>query len=77
MPSLVVHIRNSSRTPIFVPALEIGTRLFVYLLRLDTSGRARHRIRQYNALCHPNSSSETLRLMETDPANGTRFVQHT
>ncbi|KAJ7343168.1 hypothetical protein DFH08DRAFT_702834, partial [Mycena albidolilacea] len=75
-PGLLPYLNTGRKVVVFVPALEIGTRLFIYLLRLDTSGRAGHRIRQYNALCHPNFNSETLRLMETDPGNGTRFVQH-
>ncbi|KAF8146061.1 P-loop containing nucleoside triphosphate hydrolase protein, partial [Mycena galopus ATCC 62051] len=65
-PQLLPYLNTGRKAVIYVPSLEISTRVYIYLLRLDGSGLAGRRMRQYNALCHPDFNSETLRLMETD-----------
>jgi superfamily II DNA helicase RecQ len=65
-PQLLPYLNTGRKVVIYVPSLEISTRVYIYLIRLDGSGLAGRRVRQYNALCHPDFNSETLRLMETD-----------
>ncbi|KAF8202010.1 P-loop containing nucleoside triphosphate hydrolase protein [Mycena galopus ATCC 62051] len=65
-PQILPYLNTGRKVVVYVPSLEISTRLYIYLLRLDGSGRAGRRVRQYNALCHPDFNSETLRLMETN-----------
>ncbi|KAJ7207764.1 hypothetical protein B0H12DRAFT_1243083 [Mycena haematopus] len=65
-PQLLPYLNTGRKVVVYVPSLEISTRIYIYLLRLDGSARVGRRVRQYNALCHPDFNSETLRLMETD-----------
>ncbi|KAF8192288.1 P-loop containing nucleoside triphosphate hydrolase protein [Mycena galopus ATCC 62051] len=65
-PQILPYLNTGRKVVVYVPSLEISTRIYIYLLRLDGSGRTGRRVRQYNALCHPDFNSETLRLMETD-----------
>jgi superfamily II DNA helicase RecQ len=65
-PQLLPYLNTGRKVVIYVPSLEISTRVYIYLIRLDGSGLAGRQVRQYNALCHPDFNSETLRLMETD-----------
>ncbi|KAJ7270715.1 P-loop containing nucleoside triphosphate hydrolase protein [Mycena haematopus] len=66
-PQLLPYLNAGRNVVIYVQSLEISTRLYLYLLRMDPSGQTGRRIRQYNSLCHPEFNSETLQLMETDP----------
>jgi superfamily II DNA helicase RecQ len=66
-PQLLPYLNARRKVVIYVPSMEISTRLYIYLIRLDTTGRPGRRFRQYNVLCDPDFNSETLSLMESDP----------
>lgn len=66
-PQLLPYLDSRRKVVIYVPSMEVSTRLYIYLIRLDTTGYPGRRFRQYNALCDADFNSETLRLMETDP----------
>ncbi|KAF7345886.1 P-loop containing nucleoside triphosphate hydrolase protein [Mycena venus] len=65
-PQLLPYLNARRKVIVYVPSMEISTRLYIYLIGLDTSGYPGRRFRQYDALCDPEFNSETLRLMETD-----------
>ncbi|KAF7334889.1 P-loop containing nucleoside triphosphate hydrolase protein [Mycena sanguinolenta] len=63
---LLPYLNAGRNVVVYVNSMEISNQLYLYLVKMDPSGRSGQRIRQYNALLHPDFNSQTLRLLESD-----------
>ncbi|KAF9021242.1 hypothetical protein BDZ89DRAFT_957637 [Hymenopellis radicata] len=67
-PQLLPYLNTGRKVIIYAPSLEIVTRIYLYLFRLEPPGVDHgKRVRQYSALCEADFNKETLSLAETDP----------
>ncbi|KAJ6505273.1 P-loop containing nucleoside triphosphate hydrolase protein [Mycena sanguinolenta] len=62
---LLPYLNAGRNVVVYVNSMEISNQLYLYLVKIDSSGRSGERIRQYNALLDPDFNSETLRLLES------------
>ncbi|KAF9022261.1 hypothetical protein BDZ89DRAFT_929110, partial [Hymenopellis radicata] len=67
-PQLLPYLNTGRKVVIYAPSLEIVTRIYLYLFRMEPPGVDHgRRVRQYTALCEAEFNRETLTLAETDP----------
>ncbi|KAJ7218596.1 P-loop containing nucleoside triphosphate hydrolase protein [Mycena pura] len=67
-PQIIPILNCNRKVIVYVPSLEIATRLYCFLLRMEPPGVDHtRRVRVYTALCDSEFNMKTLELMENDP----------